>query len=73
MIKKIKKSVPWIYAIEDFDGEEEIAGTFHRKELQKKKKKKIKQRKIEKVIKKIAGKLFVKWKDYDICLIDFYI
>ena len=40
MIKKIKKSVPWIYAIEDFDGEEEIAGTFHRKELQKKKKKK---------------------------------
>ena len=39
----------------------------------KKKKKEIKQSKIEKVIKKIAGKLFVKWKDYDICLIDFYI
>ena len=47
MIKKIKKSVPWIYAIEDFDGEEEIAGTFHRKELQKKKKKKKKSSRVK--------------------------
>ena len=46
---------------------------FKEKNCKKKKKKKIKQSKIEKVIKKIAGKLFVKWKDYDICLIDFYI
>ena len=54
MIKKIKKSVPWIYAIEDFDGEEEIAGTFHRKELQKKKKKKKfkGKKKIEETLKK---------------------
>ena len=48
MIKKIKKSVPWIYAIEDFDGEEEIAGTFHRQELQKKKKKKSSRVKLKK-------------------------
>ena len=48
MIKKIKKSVPWIYAIEDFDGEEEIAGTFHRKKFKKKKKKKSSRVKLKK-------------------------
>ena len=34
MIKKIKKTVPWTYAINDFKGEE-IAGTFYENELQK--------------------------------------
>ena len=34
VIKKIKKTVPWTYAINDFKGEE-IAGTFYENELQK--------------------------------------
>ena len=34
MIKKVKDTVSWIYAIEDFN-EEEIVETFYEKELQK--------------------------------------
>ena len=33
-IKKLKNTVPWTYAIEDFNGEE-IVRTFYEKELQK--------------------------------------
>ena len=34
VIKKVKNTVPWIYVINDLNGEE-IIGTFHEKELQK--------------------------------------
>ena len=61
MIKKIKTTVPWTYAIDDLNSEE-ITGTFYEKELQK-----IDQQefRIEKVIKKKGDKLYVKWIGYD--------
>ena len=61
VIKKIKNTVPWIYVIDDLNGEE-ITGTFYEKELQK-----IDQQEFrtEKVIKKKGDKLYVKWKGYD--------
>ena len=61
MIKKIKKTVPWTYVINDLNGEE-FTGTFNEEELQK-----IDQQefRIEKVIKKKGDKLYVKWKGYD--------
>ena len=61
VIKKIKKTVPWTYVINDLK-DEEIIGTFYEKELQK-----IDQQefRIEKVIKRKGDKLYVKWKGYD--------
>ena len=61
VIEKIKNTVPWIYVIDDLNGEE-ITGTFYEKELQK-----IDQQefRIEKVIKKKGDKLHIKWKGYD--------
>ena len=47
VIKKVKNNVPWTYVINDLNGEE-IAGTFHEKELQKTNQKEFR---IEKVIK----------------------
>ena len=38
VIKKVKNTVPWTYAINDLNGEE-IIGTFYEKELQKTNKK----------------------------------
>ena len=35
IIKKAKNTVPWTYVLNGFNGEE-IIGTFHEKELQKK-------------------------------------
>ena len=60
-IKEIKNTVPWIYVINDLNGEETI-GTFYENELQK-----INQQefRIEKVIKKKGSKQYVKWKGYD--------
>ena len=60
-IKEIKNTVPWIYVINDLNGEETI-GTFYENELQK-----INQQefRIEKVIKKKESKQYVKWKGYD--------
>ena len=40
VIKKVKNTVPWNYVINDLNGEE-ITETFHEKELQKKKSKRI--------------------------------
>ena len=34
MIKKVKKTLPWIYIVNGLNGEETV-GTFHQKELQK--------------------------------------
>ena len=59
---KIKNTVPWIYAINDLNGEE-IIGTYYEKELHKKTNQQ--EFRIEKVIKRKGDKLYVKWKDYD--------
>ena len=44
VIKEIKNTVPWTYAINDLNGEE-ISGTFYEKELQKKNQKNLEQKK----------------------------
>ena len=49
------------HAISDLKGEE-IVGTFYEKELQKTNQKEFR---VEKVIKRKADKLYVKWKGYD--------
>ena len=61
VIKEIKDTVTWTYVINNLN-DEQITGTFYEKELQK-----IDQQefRIEKVIKKKGGKLYVKWKGYD--------
>ena len=61
IVKKIKITAPWTYEINDLHGEE-IIGSFYEKELQKTNQKEFG---IEKVIKKKADKLYVKWKGYD--------
>ena len=61
IIKKIKNTVPWTYVLNDLNGEE-IIGTFYENELQKTDQKEFR---IEKVLKKKEGKLYVKWKGYD--------
>ena len=61
VIKKVKNTVPWIYVINDLNGDE-TNGTFYEKELQKNNKQKFR---IEKVIKRKSEKLYVKWKGYD--------
>ena len=62
--KKIKNAVLLTYVISDLKGKE-IAGTFYKKELQKKKKKNRKEFSVEKLIKKKCDKLFIKWKEID--------
>ena len=61
VFSKIKNTVPWIYVINDLSGEE-IIGKFYEKELQKTNQQEFR---IEKIIKKKSGKLYVKWKGYD--------
>ena len=61
MINKIKNAVPWTYVINDLN-DEEIIGTFYKKELEKIDQQEVK---IEKVIKKKGNKMYVKWKGYD--------
>ena len=60
-ISEIKNTVPWIYVINDLNGEEVIR-TFYGKELQKTNQKEFR---IEKVLKKKGNELYVKWKGYD--------
>ena len=61
IIKKVKNTIPWTYAINDLNGEE-IIGTFYEKELQKTNQEELR---IEKVIRRKGDKLYVKWKGYD--------
>ena len=61
VISKIKNTVPWIYVINDLNGEE-IMGTFYEKELQKTNQKEFR---IEKVIKRKCDKLYIKWNGYN--------
>ena len=60
VIKEIKNAVPWTYVINDLN-DEEIIGTFYEKELQKIDHQEFR---IEKVIKRKGGRLYVKWKGY---------
>ena len=61
IIKKVENIVPWTYVINDLNGEE-VTGTFYEKELQKTSQEEFR---IEKVIKRKDGKMYVKWKGYD--------
>ena len=61
MIKKVKNIVPRTYIISDIKSKE-IVGRFYEKELQKTNQKEFR---VEKVIKRKGGKLYVKWKGYD--------
>ena len=61
VIKKVKNTVPWIFVINDLNGEE-ITGTFYEKELQKTNQEEFR---IEKVIRRKGDKLYVKWKGYN--------
>ena len=61
VIKKVKNTVPWIYVINDLNGEE-ITGTFYEKELQKTNQEEFR---IEKVIRRKGNKIYVKWKGYN--------
>ena len=56
MIKKIKETVPWTYAVSDLKGEE-IGETFYEKELQKTN---LKAFRVKKLIKRKDDKLYVK-------------
>ena len=53
--------MPWIYVI-NYLNEEEIVGTFYKKELRKTNQKVFR---VEKVIKKKVHKLYIKWKGYN--------
>ena len=61
MIKKVESTVRWTYVIEGVDGEE-IVRTFYENELQRSNQTKVR---VEKVIRRKGGKLYVKWKGYD--------
>ena len=61
VVSEIKYTVPWTYVVSDLNGEE-ITGSFYEKELQKTSQEKFR---IEKVLKRKGGKLYVKWKGYD--------
>ena len=62
VITKVKNTIPWIYVINDLNGDE-ITGTFYEEELQKTNQQECR---IGKVIKRKGDKLYVKWKGYDI-------
>ena len=61
MIKKVENTVRWTYVIEGFDGEE-IVRTFYENKLQRSNQTKVR---VEKVIRRKGGKLYIKWKVYD--------
>ena len=61
VIKKVQNTVSWTHVINDLN-REEIIGTFYEKELQKTNQQEFR---IEKVIERKGGKLYVKWKRCD--------
>ena len=61
VFKKVKNTVPWTYVINDFN-DEEVIGSFYKKQLQKTNQKEFR---IEKILKRKGDKLYVKWKVYD--------
>ena len=58
VIKIVKNTATWTYAVSDLNGEE-IVGTFYEKKLQKVNQKEFR---VEKVMKRQGDKLNVKWK-----------
>ena len=62
VVSKIKTTVPWTYVGNDLHGKK-ITRRFYEKELQKTRQEKFR---IEKVLKRKADQLYVKWKGYDI-------
>ena len=66
MIQKVKNTVSRTYITSDLQGKE-IAGACYEKELQKTNQKMFR---VEKVIKRKGGTLYVKWKGYDNSCID---
>ena len=62
MFKKVKNTLLRTHVINDLKGEE-IVGTYYENELQKKNQK---QFRVEKVIKRKCGELYVKWKGSNI-------
>ena len=61
VISKIKNTFPWTHVLSDLN-DEEITGSFYKKELQKTNQEKLR---IEKVLKRKSDKLYVKWKGYE--------
>ena len=61
VIKRVRNTVPWTYAIEDLNGGE-IVATFYGIELQETNQTDIK---VEQIIKRNSNKLYVKWQRYD--------
>ena len=61
VFNKVKNTVPWTYVINDLR-DEEIAGSFYEKELQKTNQKEFR---IEKMLKRKGDKLYAKWKGYN--------
>ena len=70
MIKKVKNAMPWTYVTSDLNGKKKKkkknAEKFYEKQLQKRNQAGFI---VEKVINGEGDNLYVKWKDYDICLI----
>ena len=64
MIKRVKNTVLWTYVVSDLN-EEELVGTFYKKELQKTNQQELR---VEKLIKRKGDKLYVRWKCYIIVL-----
>ena len=64
MIKKVINPAPWVYVINNINGEE-IVGKFYKQRIAKKKKKNQKELRIEKVIKRKGNRLYVKTKGYN--------
>ena len=61
LVRKVKNTVPWTYAISDLQREESDV-TFYEKELQKTDKKELR---VDKVRKRESNKLYVKYKGCD--------
>ena len=61
LLKKIKNTVLWTYVISDLSSEE-VAETFHEKELQKEPQEEFR---VERTVKGKGNKLYVKYKAYD--------
>ena len=61
VVSKIRDTVPWTYLINNLNGEP-ITGSIYEKELRKTSQEKFR---IEKIIKRKADKLYVKWKGYN--------
>ena len=59
-LKKIKNTVSWTYVLEEINGEENV-GMFHENELKNTNQTECT---IQKVIKKLGNKLYVKGKDH---------